>query len=306
MLFSILVLLATHLIVPIILIASLWIDKSKSQIEVFMTILSYGSYILFIFRLGNWSWIGYYFRYLFLLLFATAAIKYALSLPTLPLWIKPELNQWVDLVAVGFVLTFFMFLNLSALKGYATSQPSISLSFPLKQGTYYIAHGGNSSLVNHHYKNQAQRFGLDIVKLNGWGVRARGLYPHELNRYEIFGEQLYSPCNGEVVKITDELPDNIPPDRDRINLAGNNIVLKTDRYLVVLAHMKINSIIVREGELLKKGQLIGEVGNSGNTTEPHLHIHAVQGEELENVLKGIGVPIIFDDRFLVRNSLVKA
>jgi hypothetical protein len=134
---------------------------------------------------GNWSWIGYYLRYLFPLIFAVAGIKSALSLPSLPLWIKPELNQWVDFLALGFVLILFMFLYLKAFKAYSPSEPSISLSFPLKQGTYYVAHGGNSSLVNHHYKNQAQRFALDIVKLNRWGVRARGLYPSELNRYEI-------------------------------------------------------------------------------------------------------------------------
>lgn len=50
------------------------------------------------------------------------------------------------------------------------------------------------------------------------------------------------------------------------------------------------------GENLQKGQKIGLVGNSGNTTEPHLHMHAEKD--------GVGVPIQFDGRFLVRNSLV--
>jgi hypothetical protein len=306
MLFPILILLAAHLIVPIYCIASLWAGQPTSQIELLLTAFCYGSYILFFFMFGNWSWTGYYLRYLFLLLLAIAATKYALSFSTLPLWIKPELNQWVNLLAAGFILTLFMSLNLSAFKAYSTPEPSISLSFPLKQGTYYVGQGGNSSLVNHHYESQAQRFALDIVKLNGWGIRARGLYPSELNRYEIFDDELYSPCDGKVVKITDELPDNIPPHTDSINLAGNHIVIKTDKYLVLLAHMKINSIAVREGESLKKGQSIGKVGNSGNTSEPHLHIHAVQGEEIEDVLKGIGVPIVFDNRFLVRNSLVRS
>ncbi|MGG6270560.1 M23 family metallopeptidase [Leptolyngbya sp. AN03gr2] len=306
MLFTILVLLATHLIVPVLLIASLWIDRSKSQIELVLTVLSYGSYILFIFKAGNWSWTGYNLRYLFLLLFAVATIKYALPLFTLPHWIKSDLKQWLNLLVVGFVLAFFMTLNFNVFKAYFPSGSSISLSFPLKQGTYYVAHGGNSSLVNHHYENQAQRFALDIVKLNGWGVRAKGLYPSELNKYEIFDDELYSPCNGEIIKITDGLPDHIPPHRDGTNLAGNNVVIKADRYLVVLAHMKANSMMVQEGESIEKGQLIGKVGNSGNTTEPHLHIHAVQGEVLENVFKGIGVPIIFDNQSLVRNSLVKA
>lgn len=304
--FSILFLLATHLIVPIIFLVSLWIGEPKSQIELVLTILVYGSYIVFIVMAGNWSWIGYYLRFLFLLLFAVIATKSVLLLSTLPLWLKPNFNQWINLLALGCLLAFFMSLNLRILQGSPISEPTIQLSFPLKQGTYYIGQGGNSSLVNYHYENQAQRFALDIVKLNRRGVRARGLYPSELTKYEIFDDELYSPCDGEIIKITDGLPDNIPPDTDSVNLAGNNLVIKTDKYLVVVAHMKMNSIVVKEGELIKKGQLIGKVGNSGNTTEPHVHIHAVQGEEPENVFKGIGVPMLFDNRFLVRNSLVKA
>jgi murein DD-endopeptidase MepM/ murein hydrolase activator NlpD len=89
-------------------------------------------------------------------------------------------------------------------------------------------------------------------------------------------------------------------------LAGNNIAIQFGSYIVLLAHIQMNSILVREGESIEKGQLIGKIGNSGNTSEPHLHIHVVQGEDLENVFKGVGVPIVFEDRFLVRNSLVQA
>ncbi|MGN7942219.1 M23 family metallopeptidase [Virgibacillus sp. 6R] len=60
--------------------------------------------------------------------------------------------------------------------------------------------------------------------------------------------------------------------------------------------MKKRSILVEAGDAVKRGQPIGLVGNSGNTTEPHLHIHAEKD--------GKGVPIRFDGKFLVRNSLV--
>lgn len=61
--------------------------------------------------------------------------------------------------------------------------------------------------------------------------------------------------------------------------------------------MKKGSIVVAEGEEVKTGQLLGKVGNSGNTSEPHLHIHAEKD--------GKGIPITFNDRFLVRNNLVR-
>ncbi|MEZ7171746.1 M23 family metallopeptidase [Sporosarcina sp. OR05] len=64
-----------------------------------------------------------------------------------------------------------------------------------------------------------------------------------------------------------------------------------------MAHMKEGSVAVAKGDTVTTGQLLGKVGNSGNTSEPHLHIHAE--------LDGKGVPLTFDGRFLVRNQLVK-
>jgi murein DD-endopeptidase MepM/ murein hydrolase activator NlpD len=64
-----------------------------------------------------------------------------------------------------------------------------------------------------------------------------------------------------------------------------------------MAHMQDGSIMVEAGMKVKAGQEIGAVGNSGNTTEPHLHIHAE--------LNGEGVPLRFSGRFLARNSVVR-
>lgn len=50
------------------------------------------------------------------------------------------------------------------------------------------------------------------------------------------------------------------------------------------------------------GQPVAEVGHTGNSTEPHLHIHAeVYRDDLQQY---VGVPILFDGKFLVRNSVV--
>lgn len=56
------------------------------------------------------------------------------------------------------------------------------------------------------------------------------------------------------------------------------------------------SIQVKKGEKVDTNRIIGRVGNSGNTSEPHLHIHAER--------KGKGVPILFNGRFLIRNDLI--
>jgi murein DD-endopeptidase MepM/ murein hydrolase activator NlpD len=61
--------------------------------------------------------------------------------------------------------------------------------------------------------------------------------------------------------------------------------------------MQQGSVAVAEGDVVREGQLLGTVGNSGNTSEPHLHIHAEKDGE--------GVPIRFGGRFLVRNNLMR-
>jgi murein DD-endopeptidase MepM/ murein hydrolase activator NlpD len=73
---------------------------------------------------------------------------------------------------------------------------------------------------------------------------------------------------------------------------------------VAVAHLLRGSVTVNAGELIKTGQAIAKIGNSGNTSEPHLHIHARKPSTSSSILGGEGVPIVFEGRFLVRNSLV--
>jgi len=67
--------------------------------------------------------------------------------------------------------------------------------------------------------------------------------------------------------------------------------------------MKEGSVAVKRSERVGEGQPLGRMGNSGNTSEPHLHVHAVKTGS-GSVLEGEGVPIVFDGRFPVRNGLV--
>ena len=63
---------------------------------------------------------------------------------------------------------------------------------------------------------------------------------------------------------------------------------------------------VTVGEIVTTGDPLGEVGNSGNTSEPHLHIHAERGGEPGVILDGNSVPITIEGRFLVRNSVFRS
>ena len=71
-----------------------------------------------------------------------------------------------------------------------------------------------------------------------------------------------------------------------------------------LTAMKKNSLLVTSGASVRVGDPIGQVGNSGNTTEPHLHIHASQGGTPDRLISGVGLPILFNEKFLVGNDIV--
>jgi murein DD-endopeptidase MepM/ murein hydrolase activator NlpD len=72
-----------------------------------------------------------------------------------------------------------------------------------------------------------------------------------------------------------------------------------------MAHLMQGSVLVKTGDRVIVGQTLARVGNSGNTREPYLHIHAKCGGKPESMLDGEGVPIWFDGRWLIRNSLIR-
>jgi hypothetical protein len=183
---------------------------------------------------------------------------------------------------------------------------SIILDFPLKNGHYYIAQGGDNILINHHYSVQAQKYALDIVKINSFGFRANKLIPKELNDYYIFNDPVYSPVDGEVFETVDFFDDLIPPNTDKSHPGGNYIVIKAkdSNVLIILAHLKKGSVLVTKNMEVFKWQELARVGNSGNTSEPHLHIHSVLKNTGDFFFNGEGIQMIFDGKFLVRNNII--
>jgi murein DD-endopeptidase MepM/ murein hydrolase activator NlpD len=77
-----------------------------------------------------------------------------------------------------------------------------------------------------------------------------------------------------VLRAADAYPDQIPFQPWPGPAAGNHVRIGTGTEEVLLAHLRPGSVQVARGDLVRRGQVIGQVGNSGNSTEPHLHIHA--------------------------------
>jgi len=195
-------------------------------------------------------------------------------------------------------------------------ETTVDLAFPLRSGHYYVANGGSTELINAHVRmltgDRFRRFrgssyGVDILKLNSFGARARGIAPRDSAQYAIFGDVIYAPCEGVVVRVEDYLPDLEPPDVDRAHMPGNFVILECGRageFHVLLGHMRSGSVRVHPGDYVTPDTKLGEVGNSGNSDEPHLHVHAQRPGQVWDLFSANPLPIRFDGRFLVRNDRV--
>jgi Peptidase family M23 len=306
-------LILTHLILPLVFLLWLWRGKEPSKLDWLVKLLLVMLYSLHIFLSGRWDMLSYSLRFALVVLCIGVAIKSFIKAKPLPLYPPRKLKNYLTLGVNSVVAVFFLAIVGSYVPhGYAFSGEAIQLSFPLKMGTYYVGHGGNSPVINYHNVNPTQRYALDIVELNSLGRKANGLQPRlaqsatpkePLTNYVIFEQTLYSPCNGTISDTVNNLPDLIPPERDRQNLAGNHILMNCKGADVLMAHLQSGSITVQAGDAVREGQAIARVGNSGNTSEPHLHIHARKENTGKSILDGEGMPITFDSRFLVRNSL---
>lgn len=179
---------------------------------------------------------------------------------------------------------------------FARHDPRI-FTFPLTDGEFIVAQGGGAGILNHHYSHSAQRYALDIGAIGPFGFRASGLLPDDPARYAVFGKSVISPCDGMVKAVVDGLPDLSPPVRDTANPAGNHVVLSCGDVEIELAHLRKGSVVVEAGKQIRARDPIGQVGNSGNSTEPHLHLHAI------DVGSGIGVEMSFDGIVPARNTL---
>ncbi len=159
------------------------------------------------------------------------------------------------------------------------------LSLPFKE-EWTVFWGGDTKELNYHVVNVAQKNAFDIIITDekGKSYKTNGQANED---YYAFGKELYSPCDGEVVLKVDGIKDNTPGVLNPIYIPGNTVIIKTanNEYLL-FAHFKQHSIKVEQGQKVKQGQLLGLCGNSGNSSEPHLHFH-IQNVEDMNVATGV-------------------
>lgn len=96
----------------------------------------------------------------------------------------------------------------------------------------------------------------------------------KLEDYFCFGATVVAPARGQIIACRDDLPDNLPGEVDTVRNWGNYIQLRiTNGQIVVLAHLRQHSLLVKEGDWVLAEQCLASCGNSGRSPQPHLHMH---------------------------------
>lgn len=159
------------------------------------------------------------------------------------------------------------------------------LSLPFV-GEWTVVWGGDTKELNYHVENEAQKNAFDFIITDNKG-KSYKTDGKKNEDYYAFGKEIVSPCEGEVVLAVDGVKDNVPGVMNPFFISGNTVIIKTTKneYLF-FGHFKQNTVKVKQGQQVTRGQLLGLCGNSGNSSEAHLHFH-IQNIEDINIATGV-------------------
>lgn len=164
------------------------------------------------------------------------------------------------------------------------------LVLPFKD-EWTVIWGGDTKEQNYHVETQAQKNAFDILitDANGRSYKTDGKTNDD---YYAFGKQIFAPCAGEVVLVVDGIKDNKPGEMNPMYVTGNAVIIKTaNNEFLLFAHFKQHSIVVKQGQRVNQYDVLGQCGNTGNSSEPHIHFHI---QNVEDMVAATGVKCYFD------------
>lgn len=192
---------------------------------------------------------------------------------------------------LGFILWFAPVAYPASLEN---TTPSVTIRLPANE-KIRVAWGGDSIKTNYHAAAPDQRWAYDLVIEPNYFLGSQNLQD-----YSCYGAPVVAPIDGIVVSAHDGEPDETPGvvSNNFEAPTGNHVMIRIDEtgtYLVI-AHLKNGSVKVKTGDIVAEGQAIGECGNSGNTSEPHIHIHHQRQDPTKFPLNfAEGLPLYFRD-----------
>lgn len=181
------------------------------------------------------------------------------------------------------------------------ARPPLELGPPVRSGIWGAGEGCCDNDTHHRRgllvvdgkQVVPQRFAIDWMRLDEQH-RAWVGDPTRLSSYLSYGQPLIAAAGGRVVEARDGFANHTPPDNPTpppfVDLPGNRVTLRVGPGIYLLyAHMKRGSVRVRVGERVRRGQMLGRLGNSGNSATPHLHLQV----QTRPSFASDGLPFVF-------------
>ncbi|MDO9521542.1 MAG: M23 family metallopeptidase [Pseudohongiella sp.] len=308
-----------QLLIPLIVLLWLALLPASGWLALIVQSLSVAAILLALALVGLWSlppwWLPYVYGICFLAIMLrhglkglfVAHVRWAAGMP-----------NTVLLIAGAALGAYGVWVSSQALSGrqLPADVDVVNIALPFGQGIYLVAHGGSHTVVNGHLRTldtdieryqrwRGQSRALDIFRITPSGMHAtRGLRPVEPESYATFGTPLLAPCTGKIALAVDGFDDMPVPQMDAGNMAGNFVAIDCGDFFVILAHLRKGSMQVAEGDAVAPGDVLGEMGNSGNSSEPHLHVHAQRSLPSEFPLSGEPLALTLNGMYPVRNSRI--
>jgi Peptidase family M23 len=185
--------------------------------------------------------------------------------------------------------------------------PRTKLTLPLK-GRWWVAAGHLPFEPHRRGKLLSAAYAYDFLQIGAEcrSYRDSGI---ENSHYYAYGTGVLAAADGVVVHVSEGYQENVPgqmvSDEDVIPAAGNHIVLQHgSAEFTLYAHLQ-PAVTAKAGDQVRRGQILGRIGNSGQSTEPHLHFHFANGPDM----KATGLPILFhnwkEDAFCIQPRMLQ-
>ena len=158
-------------------------------------------------------------------------------------------------------------------------------------GTWYVA--SEHSYLDAHKRFLAEAYAYDFLQIgpNGKSFQRDGKSNAD---YYAYGKKVLAAKDGTVVLVRGDMAENVPGETTNLTTPSGNVVIidHGNNQFGYYAHLKPFTVAVKQGANVKAGDVLGEVGNSGDSPEPHLHFHVMNNAD---AAQGDGVPAVFEN-----------
>ncbi|GBD94989.1 putative peptidase [bacterium BMS3Abin05] len=184
-----------------------------------------------------------------------------------------------------------------------TDVPSFSMSLPF-EGYWRVANGGIDKPTSHSWNILSQRYAYDFICYGKDGKEYAG-NGRKAESYYAFNQDVLAPADGTVINVRNDIRDYAHAGTGTIDfltrdIRGNHLIIRHGEHIYsLIAHLRKNSCRVGRGDFVKRGQVIGKCGNTGHSTQPHIHFHV---QDNPNFYLAIGLPILFKNIEIGHNS----